>query len=234
MCSGLNAGPARAVPRIGLQMPARPASMPSQVLYELLAAGRSSDASAVIDDLARGRRLSDVIATLLEPVLYQIGADVALDVLGPDVEVAAFELVRSAVERLAGRGLGKAPTGRRVVAALAPGEAHDLGLQMVSSLLGLEGWTVEPAARGESSEALVARVVASAPDLVCLSLTTPVGLAETAQVIRAIHAEAPDARVMVGGLAFRLVPERAVRVGADLFAEEARAALATVRGTFGD
>ncbi len=208
--------------------------MPSQVLYELLAAGRSSEASAAIDDLARGRRLSDVVATLLEPVLYQIGADVALDVLGPDVEVAAVELVRSAVGRLGGRSLGKAPTGRRAVAARAPGEEHDLGLQMVASLLVLEGWTVDPAVRGESPEALVERIVAAAPDLVCLSLTTPSGLAETAQLIRAIHAQAPNALVMAGGLAFRLVPERVVRVGADLFAEEARAALETVRGTFGD
>jgi methanogenic corrinoid protein MtbC1 len=213
-----------------------PAQLPvtnSQALYELLADRRLAEAAEVVDSMSRGRLLSDVVAAVLDPVLHRIGADLALDVVGPEVEVAAVAFVRSTLSRLAGRGPWKTQTGRRAVTALPTGEEHDLGLEMVATLLARDGWCVCRAPRGEAPDALVTRIVSAAPELVCLSATSPATLVATAELIRTIHAEVPETRVMVGGLAFRLVPERAVRVGADLFAEDARAAVEAVRGTFG-
>jgi methanogenic corrinoid protein MtbC1 len=206
---------------------------PSQVLFELLVDARLAEAEELVDGAARGRRLADVLVNLLEPVVYRIGADVSLDVLGPDVEVTAVAFVRATLARLARRRPGKAEDGRCALAAVVPGEAHDLGLQMVGALLAREGWRVAVVPPAESSEALVARAQASGPELVCLSVTTADLVPATARLVRALHLAVPKARVLVGGLAFRLVPERAVRVGADLFAEDARAAVEVVKGTFG-
>lgn len=209
-------------------MRAQQTSTPSQALYEMLVAGKLAEAADLIDDVSRGRRLPDLLVTLLEPVLYRIGADLALDVIGPETEIAAVSFVRATVTRLSSRGPWKTQSGRRAMAVLPAGEQHDLGLQMVSSLLVRDGWCVTIGTKEE----LFGLPEGSFPELVLLSVTNTEALPAAAALIEQVHARSWDTKVMVGGLAFRLVPERAIRVKADLFAEDARAALATVQATF--
>src|SRR5688500_4447421 len=208
-------------------MPAGFLATPSQKVYDHVSTGRMDAALRAIDGLARGRSLADSIP-LLEALIYRAGADLADELVEPQVEHAAFDVARRALRRLAAQGVWKVPSGARLVAARPACERHDLGLEMVGTLLERDGWTIEQAGTS-SPDALVRRVRACGAELVCLAATTVARLGDLERMVEAVHREVPGVRVMVGGLAFRLVPERAVRVGADLFAEDAPAAVATVR-----
>ncbi|MBI2894140.1 MAG: cobalamin B12-binding domain-containing protein [Deltaproteobacteria bacterium] len=203
----------------------------AQTLHEHLTALEVEKAHSVIEVASVSRTLSDLFVELLEPAIYRAGVEVSEGLGPPEVEVATVELVRSAVKRLGQRGPWRAPRGRLAVAATVPGERHDLGLEMVSTLLVRDGWRVRRLGAG-LTEAEIVDSLGERPDLVLLSVTLAENVEGTFRLVDRIHAGVPGAKVMVGGLAPRLVPERAARVGADLFAEEARAALATVRATF--
>jgi methanogenic corrinoid protein MtbC1 len=111
--------------------------------------------------------------------------------------------------------------GRRVLLASTPGEAHSLGVMMVSQFFRQSGWDVWNEFP-DSERDLSACVRRQSFALVGLSLCNERLLDSLASAVRAVRRASQNRAVgiMVGGHPFKLNPELAHRVGADASAED--------------
>ena len=109
-------------------------------------------------------------------------------------------------------------SGKRVVLATVKGDIHDIGKNIVKTLLESHGFLVIDLGRDVSPEDVLASVRESGARLVGLSalMTTTVGAME--ETVKLLHSEC-ECAVMVGGAV--LNPEYADRIGADYYAKDA-------------
>lgn len=117
--------------------------------------------------------------------------------------------------------------GRRVLLAPAPGEQHSFGLSLVDSFLRRSGWHVEALWGAQEAEILRAART-DAFDLIGFSLSCDSLLDRLSAMIRAVRRVSSNrsVKILVGGSAFTIYPERVALVGADASAQDAAGAAA--------
>jgi methanogenic corrinoid protein MtbC1 len=115
--------------------------------------------------------------------------------------------------------------GRRVLLSPLPGEQHTFGLAIVMDFFWRAGWDVIGGPIASERE-LLRLVRDNWFDIIGLSLGSEKWLDQTMAEIRLIRRESrnPAIGVLVGGPVFSGHPERVAMVGADAWAEDARAA----------
>ncbi|MBQ3483222.1 MAG: homocysteine S-methyltransferase family protein [Clostridia bacterium] len=130
---------------------------------------------------------------------------------------AAFEQIRSQMQGAA------EPSRCAVVIATVRGDIHDIGKNIVKLLLENYGFAVTDLGRDVAPERVVEAVVCTHAPLVGLSalMTTTVPAME--QTVRALRAQAPWCKIMVGGAV--LTKEYADAIGADHYAHDAMGAV---------
>lgn len=129
---------------------------------------------------------------------------------------AAFEEVRRAIERTGGQGEGKGP----IVLATVEGDIHDIGKNIVRTVLENYGFAVIDLGRDVPPEHVTEAVKAHGAKIVGLSAlmtTTVPGMRRTIEHLRAEGLTVP---VIVGGAV--LTPEFAREIGADYYAKDAK------------
>lgn len=95
-----------------------------------------------------------------------------------------------------------APSGRSVLLACPPDEAHDLGLRMLSDLFDLAGWTTYLLGPDTPSVELADAAETLGVDLVLLTSATHFHRVRVRHVLDALHERVPDTRVVVTGPAY--------------------------------
>jgi len=128
---------------------------------------------------------------------------------------AAFDVVRSAIERTGGRGEGKGP----IILATVEGDIHDIGKNIVKLLLENYGFDVVDLGKDVSPETVVEKVVelhAPFAGLSALMTTTVPAMEET---IKQLKLKAPWCKTVVGGAV--LTEDYAAKIGADKYAKDA-------------
>jgi MerR family transcriptional regulator, light-induced transcriptional regulator len=126
------------------------------------------------------------------------------------------------------------PNGRRLIAACAQGEFHELGIRMVADFFQAEGWDARYLGADLPVSALAEEVARADPDLVALSASVLSNVRWTWRAIAAIReagGKAPP--VMVGGAPFAVSPELWLVVGADATALDCEEALRVGTGLVG-
>jgi methylmalonyl-CoA mutase cobalamin-binding domain/chain len=159
--------------------------------------------------------LADVARELVEPALEEVGVMWQRGEISVGEEHLATALVARAFQ-LAARdvplpGLG-AP---RLVLVCPAGEFHDLGARIVAEIGRQEGWQVEFLGANLPREAAIHFVAMRQPDAVGLSIALAAHVVGCSPLVKEIRKAAPDAKVLAGGLAFRLDPELVPLSGAD-------------------
>lgn len=191
-------------------------------------AGRRMSAEAILEKLtAQGASLQDLYLEIFEPVQHEIGRLWQLN----EISIAQEHFCTAAVQRsisglyskLFGGGAGR----RRVVAACAGRELHEIGLRMVTDLLELNGWDTVYLGANIPIESVVSTVAEAPTALVAISVTITPHLASARELIDALRAH-PGTRhvpVIAGGYPFRLSDAIAARIGADAWAANASEAV---------
>lgn len=112
---------------------------------------------------------------------------------------------------------------RRLIAACADVERHEVGLRMLCDLLDLEGWHTTYLGSTVPVESLAAMVRRLRPNVVALSVALSPHLPRLRAMIEGIRTALGDARplIIVGGRPFLDDPTLAERLGADLTAQNA-------------
>ena len=131
---------------------------------------------------------------------------------------AAFEVIKGSLK---GSGSGKK---LKVVLATVKGDVHDIGKNIVKTLLENYGFTVIDLGRDVAPERVVEAVKNSGARLVGLSalMTTTVGAMR--QTIEVLREQCPECKIIVGGAV--LTEEYSREIGADGYGKDA---MATVR-----
>jgi methanogenic corrinoid protein MtbC1 len=96
----------------------------------------------------------------------------------------------------------RARLGKVVVLACPPGELHDLGLRMLTDRLQLAGWNAYFLGADTPVDEIAAAANALGADLVALTAATHYNRLLLRDVIDRLKAEAPGARIGIGGPAF--------------------------------
>lgn len=174
---------------------------------------------------------TEIIDSEVIPALKRVGADfesgkIYLPSLLMSAEAAkvAFEEIKKALPK-------NAEKGEKIILATVKGDIHDIGKNIVKTLLESHGYAVIDLGKDVSAEAVLAAARESGARLVGLSalMTTTVPAME--ETVRLIHGELPTVKVMVGGAV--LTADYADSMGADFYAADAVGAVKIAEAVFG-
>jgi methanogenic corrinoid protein MtbC1 len=120
---------------------------------------------------------------------------------------------------------------RSMLLVARPGEAHEFAAHLVSSFLRRAGWNVTCVTLGTQDE-LINLLARNWYTLLGLSESCSVSVDDLGSCIRAARMASRNRRlrVIVGGPAFVVDPDLAIRVGADASASDARHAVTQAEG----
>ena len=182
--------------------------------------------------LDAGANPQDIIYHDMIPAMEAIGADFgAGKVFVPNLLLAAramkgaLELLRPLMTSGHAASLGK------VVIGTVKGDLHDIGKNLVASMLEGCGFDVMNLGVDVPKEKFVAAVKEHRADILCLSalLTTTMGYMK--DVIDAVRSDGLAVKIMVGGAP--LSADYAVRVGADGYSVNANEAVSLAKSLLG-
>ena len=165
----------------------------------------------------------DIINSQLIPVLDRAGKDFEKGIifipqlmLTASTAQVAFDVVKTHLKK---SGVETESRGK-VVTATVKGDIHDIGKNIVKVILENYGYEVIDLGKDVEAEAVLEAVKKDDVKLVGLSALMTTTLPAMKKTIKLLRAEAPDAKIMVGGAV--LTYEYAMEIGADFYVKDAK------------
>jgi corrinoid protein of di/trimethylamine methyltransferase len=202
-----------------------------QKLYDAILDGDAKTSAAVTHEaLAEGADPVKLISGYMVPAMDEVGRRYeAEEYFVPELLLAA-RAMKAALELL--RPLlaasGAQPAGR-VVIGTVKGDLHDIGKNLVASMLEGGGFEVMDLGADVSPEKFIEAVRASGANIVCLSALLTVTMPSMKKTIEAMDAAGvrQQVKVFVGGAP--VTEQYAKEIGADGYSETASGAVALAR-----
>ena len=202
-----------------------------QKLYDAVLSGDQKTSVAITREaLDAGTDPMDLITNYMVPAMDEVGRLFeAEDYFVPELLLSAramkgsLELIRPL---LAARG--DEPIGR-VVIGTVKGDLHDIGKNLVGSMLEGGGFEVIDLGADVSAERFIEAVQAKNANIVCLSALLTVTMPSMRTTIDALKAAGvrDKVKIMVGGAP--VTPQFAEEIGADGYSDNASSAVALAR-----
>jgi corrinoid protein of di/trimethylamine methyltransferase len=208
-----------------------PKDNPSECLFDAILAGKSNEAAeATKAAIAEGAQPADLINGQMIRAMSEVGqrfqdgkAFVPQLLMAGRAMKAALELLKPMMAGKANTSLGK------VVIGTVKGDLHDIGKNLVASMLEGCGFEVVNIGIDVSAEAFIKAVKDNQPDILCMSalLTTTMGYMK--EVIDALEAAGirQQVKVMVGGAP--VTQGFADEIGADGYSDNANSAVTVAK-----
>ncbi len=192
-------------------------------LAEAIEKGLKNQSAELTDNLLKNKTPDEIINELLIPALDKVGEEFEKGKLflpqlicSADAAGAAFDEIK---ERMKQSGDSKESKGT-IILATVKGDVHDIGKNIVKTVLENYGYEVIDLGKDVAPEEVVRAQKENRVKLVGLSAlmtTTLLAMEETIKQLRDANA---DCRIMVGGAV--LTPEYAEKIGADFYAKDAK------------
>lgn len=230
--SGRDAGCADYVARFATQPAAAPApaAAPGLTLEEAVFRGLRGDAVRLAREALPDHEGMALVEESLIPALDRVGAEYeAGRAFLPQLLSAAqaaqgvFEVLRSAMAA-DGHAQEKGP---RVLIATVKGDIHDIGKNIVKTVMENYGFDVLDLGRDVPPQTIAQTSAAQRIPLVGLSALMTTTLPAMEDTVRLLRALPQPPRIIVGGAV--VTEEYARRIGADAYAKDARAAVEAAR-----
>ena len=203
-------------------------------IEEAIAKGLKAEAAQLAEALLQTMEPLELVEKHLIPALDEVGRQYeAQRIFLPQLmnaasaSGAAFDCVRFAMESKGAQGEEKGP----ILVATVEGDIHDIGKNIVKTVLQNYGYKVIDLGRDVAAEDVVAaarKYEAKVISLSALMTTTVPGMERTIALLRTEGIAAP---VIVGGAV--LTQEYADRIGADYYAKDAKQCADIVRTILG-
>ena len=208
---------------------------PAERLFQAIVAGKSDEAAeATRNAIADGAQPSDLINGQMIRAMSEVGqrfqdgkAFVPQLLMAGRAMKSALELLKPMMAGTTSSSLGK------VVIGTVKGDLHDIGKNLVASMLEGCGFEVVNIGIDVSAEAFIKAVKENQPDILCMSalLTTTMGYMK--EVIDALEAAGirQQVKVMVGGAP--VTQGFADEIGADGYSDNANSAVTVAKQLLG-
>ncbi len=213
-------------------LPAAPAGALS--LEEAVARGLEGEAGRLAREALTSQDGLSLVERRLIPALDKVGEDYeAGRAFLPQLLSAAqaaqrvFEAVRASIAQKGGAPVKKG----RFVIATVKGDIHDIGKNIVRTVMENYGYDAVDLGRDVPPEVVVDTVREQEIRLVGLSALMTTTLPAMEETIRLLHSLPEPPVVFVGGAV--VTPEHAARMGADHYAKDARQSVEIARKVFG-
>lgn len=232
--SGADRGARDYIARYAGQSAAPAAGQQTLSLRDAVLQGLKAQAAQAARDALRAQPPETLIQDVLIPALDTVGDGFEKGTLflpqllqSAGAAQAAFDVVKDALAASGQSGGGKG----KIVLATVKGDIHDIGKNIVRTLLENYGYDVVDLGRDVPPEAVVEAARTHRVRLVGLSALMTTTLHSMEETIRALRAAGLPCRVMVGGAV--LTPAYAQAIGADYYAPDAKRSVDIAREVLG-
>ena len=175
----------------------------------------------------------DIINNILIPALDKVGVEFEQGklflpqlILSAESAFACFEIIKTSFHETAGWPV---PDENKIILATVKGDIHDIGKNIVKTLLESYGYIVIDLGRDVAPEIILQEVKRQNVKLVGLSALMTPTLPAMEETVRLLKSET-DCKIMVGGAV--LTEEYAKRIGADFYGSDAKNAVNIAAGVF--
>ncbi len=179
--------------------------------------------------ITAGMSLPGIHNGVLPPLMREVGRLWQMNEISVAHEHYCSAAVTSILSGFYGRIFGAtAASGPSMLVACVEGEQHEIGARAIADVFALNGWRTNFLGANLPARELVKLMKQPwcKPDLIVLSATMVAQIAKLASTIAAIRAVS-KVPIMVGGYLFHENPSLAARLGADGYADNPEAAMAT-------
>lgn len=211
-----------------------PAFDGSLTLEDAVARGLKADAGRLAKEILERKNELSLVEKHLIPALDKVGADYeAGTAFLPQILSAAgaaqavFEVVKTSIAQKGGTPVRKG----RLAVATVRGDIHDIGKNIVKTVLENYGYETLDLGRDVPPETILEAVEREDIPLVGLSALMTTTLPAMEDTIRLLHTLPKPPVIFVGGAV--VTPEYARKMGADYYAKDARASVEIARKVFG-
>ena len=210
------------------------AAASSLTLDEAIIRGLRSDAAKLAKDALVNETELQLVEGHLIPALDKVGVDYEQgkaflpQLLGAaQAAQSVFEVIKTSLAEKGGETVKK----HRVVIATVQGDIHDIGKNIVKTVMENYGYEMIDLGRDVPPEVIVKTVQEQGIRLVGLSALMTTTLPAMEETVRQLKAIDNPPYIMVGGAV--VTEEYAQRMGADAYAKDARAAVEATRRLLG-
>jgi MerR family transcriptional regulator, light-induced transcriptional regulator len=182
--------------------------------------------AVVVEALRDGVPPGRIYLEVLTPAMVAIGDLWETAQIGVAQEHLATQITQTVLARLApsleetGGALATGDRRRLALVAGTPHELHAIGPRMVADFLEASGWETLLLGPDTPSADIVALARERRPDVVALSTSLSFNLLAAGRVFAALRRLDPTPLLVAGGRAYEDLPDRALAMGADVFAAD--------------
>lgn len=209
---------------------AQPASASRMTLQEAICRGLAADAATLAREALKDQAEMTLVESILIPALDRVGEDYERGRAFLPQLLSAAQAAQAVFEQikisLAGKGHQAVSKGK-IVLATVQGDVHDIGKNIVKTVLENYGYSVLDLGKDVPPDRIAEAVQREHIRLVGLSALMTTTLPAMEKTVRLLHALPHPPAVMVGGAV--VTSEYAQAMGADYYAKDARAAVVIAR-----
>lgn len=204
-------------------------------LQTVIVKGLKSEAARLTKALLKEKDALDVVNQYLIPALDIVGeryekGEIFLPQLVQSAETVkeAFNVLKEEMARTGGRDISKG----KIVMATVKGDVHDIGKNIVKTVLENYGYQIIDLGRNVNIKEVVKAVQENEIKLLGLSALMTTTVKNMEKTIKAVREIAPEIKIMVGGAV--LTADYADMIEADFYARDAREAVEIAKEIFAE
>lgn len=219
--AALDAAPVTEPTRLSVATPL--GKLAAEYLLKVLEGDRLSACARVLEAAKAGTPVPSIYLQVFIPVQHELGRMWHLGEINVAEEHFATATTQLAMAQLLAIAERRPFDGRVMVAGAVEGNAHDIGVRVVADFFELAGWRTIYLGANVPADDLVSAAVDFDADLVAISAMLTTQLQKVEDTVTLLREKFPVGRpkIVVGGAAFKTLPDLWRLYGADAFAETA-------------
>lgn len=221
------------------QLPALPVELPSFIhedqpyaalarqYLDLLLAGDRRAASKLILDVVQNQNVSikDIYLNVFQHSQYEIGRLWQMNRISVAQEHYCTAATQMIMSQLYPFIFSNDKCDKTMVATCVGGDLHELGIRMVADFFEMAGWDTYYLGANTPTPSVIDELKERTADLLTISVTMTFHVRAAESLIKAVHSECQNVKIMVGGHPFNLEPSLWQQLGADAYSCDAQQAI---------
>jgi len=171
--------------------------------------GKRKEASLLCNQfLDEGNSIKYLYESIMKPALYEVGHLWEQNKISVAAEHLATAITEGILNSLYSQIIPDKYIGNKIVLACVDKEEHQVGIKMVADIFEMNGWESFFLGTGFPTSELVKYIEEIKPQLLALSLSVYFNYKRFLSMLNSLKEHFPDLPILVGGQAFRHIPNK--------------------------